>query len=274
MKDYYQILGIEKHASKIEIKRAFRLYATKFHPDKQNGDEFFEDRFKEIREAYETLIDDSKRRYYDLNYQNNTSNDNSSGQFSREYNLKQKEVELKKKESDLLKKEQDLHYEDLLKEKSNRIKKTRELGNKLYYKSKKINITGLYISINTDRYLFENYFHAKSNRYVNYGLNITRFTLFGLASWCLIFSLIASFLPSVVYIGSILFILGLLFVIFAFFKKTFIIIYKGFRLFVCPKSILIMEGKENEIEIFEGYRFRIKKVEKQVNMAMNSYYAT
>lgn len=274
MKDYYQILGIEKNASKAEIKKAFRLYATKFHPDKQKGDKFFEDRFKEIREAYEILIDDSKRKSYDLSYQYNTSKDRSSEQYSREYNLKQKEAELKKKEADLLNKEQDLHYEDLLKEKSKRIKKTRELGNELYYKSKKIIITGLYISINTDRYLFENYFHAKSIRYVDYGLNITRFTLFGLASWCLIFSFIVSLLPSVLYIGNILFMLGLLFVIFAFLKKTFIIIYKGLRLFVFPKAILIMEGKENEIKIYEGYRFRIRKVEKKVNLAMNSYYAS
>lgn len=60
--DYYQILGIEKSASKDDIKKAFRKLASKYHPDKQTGDEA---KFKEISEAYAVLGDDKKRAEYD-----------------------------------------------------------------------------------------------------------------------------------------------------------------------------------------------------------------
>ena len=63
MKDYYQILGIEKSASKDDVKRAFRKLASKYHPDKKTGDEA---KFKEISEAYATLSDEKKRGEYDM----------------------------------------------------------------------------------------------------------------------------------------------------------------------------------------------------------------
>ncbi len=62
MKDYYQILGITKGASKEDIKKAFRALAHKHHPDKKGGDEA---KFKEINEAYSVLSDDAKRQQYD-----------------------------------------------------------------------------------------------------------------------------------------------------------------------------------------------------------------
>ncbi|MFZ2252713.1 MAG: molecular chaperone DnaJ [Minisyncoccia bacterium] len=62
MKDYYEILGIEKTASKDEVKKAFRKLAAKYHPDKKTGDEA---KFKEISEAYATLSDEKKRSEYD-----------------------------------------------------------------------------------------------------------------------------------------------------------------------------------------------------------------
>jgi molecular chaperone DnaJ len=61
-KDYYQILGIQKGASKEEIKKAFRVLAQKHHPDKKGGDS---GKFKEINEAYQVLSDDKKRAEYD-----------------------------------------------------------------------------------------------------------------------------------------------------------------------------------------------------------------
>ncbi len=62
MKDYYKILGVEKSASKDEIKKAFRKLAHEHHPDKGSGNA---DRFKEASEAYSVLSDDQKRKQYD-----------------------------------------------------------------------------------------------------------------------------------------------------------------------------------------------------------------
>lgn len=61
-RDYYEVLGITKAASKEEIKKAFHKLAHKFHPDKKEGDA---DKFKEVSEAYSILSDDKKRAEYD-----------------------------------------------------------------------------------------------------------------------------------------------------------------------------------------------------------------
>src|SRR6185312_14089086 len=61
-KDYYQILGVDKKASKEEIKKAFHKLAHKYHPDKKEGDA---DKFKEVSEAYSILGDEKKRAEYD-----------------------------------------------------------------------------------------------------------------------------------------------------------------------------------------------------------------
>lgn len=61
-KDYYKTLGVEKSASKDEIKKAFRKLAHEYHPDKATGNEA---KFKEINEAYGVLSDDTKRAQYD-----------------------------------------------------------------------------------------------------------------------------------------------------------------------------------------------------------------
>lgn len=60
--DYYQVLGVDKKASKEDIKKAFHKLAHKYHPDKKGGDE---KKFKEVNEAYQILSDDAKRSEYD-----------------------------------------------------------------------------------------------------------------------------------------------------------------------------------------------------------------
>lgn len=62
MKDYYDILGISRSATKDDIKKAFRKLAHRYHPDKKGGDER---KFKEASEAYSVLSDDKRRAEYD-----------------------------------------------------------------------------------------------------------------------------------------------------------------------------------------------------------------
>lgn len=61
-KDYYNLLGVDKAASKDDIKKAFYKLASKYHPDKKGGDEA---KFKEVNEAYQVLSDEKKRKEYD-----------------------------------------------------------------------------------------------------------------------------------------------------------------------------------------------------------------
>ena len=64
-KDYYKTLGVEKTASKDELKKAFYKLAHKYHPDKNKGNDEASKKFKEASEAYAILSDDTKRAQYD-----------------------------------------------------------------------------------------------------------------------------------------------------------------------------------------------------------------
>jgi molecular chaperone DnaJ len=63
-KDFYDILGVAKGASKDDIKKAYRKLALQYHPDRNPGPEG-EEKFKEVGEAYSVLSDDTKRQEYD-----------------------------------------------------------------------------------------------------------------------------------------------------------------------------------------------------------------
>lgn len=77
-KDYYEILGIDKNASKDDIKKAYKKLAMKYHPD-SSGDKSTEEKFKEISEAYAVLSDDEKKSTY-----NNYGHAGFDQRYSRE----------------------------------------------------------------------------------------------------------------------------------------------------------------------------------------------
>ncbi len=91
MRDYYYILGIFQSSTEHEIKTAYRKLSMKFHPDKNNGEKFYEERFKEIQEGYEILSNPLKRREYDARL-----NQFTSSRTNRD-NLKNTEEELRNK---------------------------------------------------------------------------------------------------------------------------------------------------------------------------------
>ncbi len=64
-RDYYEVLGVDRAAGEDEIKKAYRKLAIKYHPDKNPGDKAAEEKFKELGEAYEALIDPQTRAAYD-----------------------------------------------------------------------------------------------------------------------------------------------------------------------------------------------------------------
>ncbi len=82
-KNYHQILGISEGASNEEIKKAYRKLSKKFHPDLNDGDKYFEERFKEIQEAYSYLLKESNTKHFDdsskkANNSNRHSNSNTT----------------------------------------------------------------------------------------------------------------------------------------------------------------------------------------------------
>lgn len=65
-RDYYDVLGISRHAADGDIKKAYKKLAIKWHPDKNpNNRQEAVEKFREISEAYENLDDPQKRKVYD-----------------------------------------------------------------------------------------------------------------------------------------------------------------------------------------------------------------
>ena len=68
MKNFYDILDVPFNSSNEQIKKAYRLKSIKYHPDKHFGDNYFTEKFIEVKEAYDILSDQYKRAEYDLKY--------------------------------------------------------------------------------------------------------------------------------------------------------------------------------------------------------------
>lgn len=83
MKDYYYILGIDRNSSVEDIKNAYRKLSKKFHPDMNGGDRFFEERFKEINEAYEVLVNLDSRQSYDNQFGHGQTSQDFKRPFSK-----------------------------------------------------------------------------------------------------------------------------------------------------------------------------------------------
>lgn len=67
--DYYTILEVSPSATAAEIKAAYKKLARQYHPDKHQGNSYFEEKFKTVNEAYQVLSDEKKRAIYDLRLQ-------------------------------------------------------------------------------------------------------------------------------------------------------------------------------------------------------------
>src|SRR6188474_3020526 len=81
-RDYYKVLDVARTATEVEIKKAYRRLAMKYHPDRNPNDHEAEEKFKECKEAYEVLTDEQKRAIYDQHGHEGLAARSGGGGFS------------------------------------------------------------------------------------------------------------------------------------------------------------------------------------------------
>ena len=142
MKDYYFILGIDTTANETQIKTAYRKLALKFHPDKNQGDKLYEERFKVIQEAYETLMNTEKRHEYDIKFRTEKplkkrdikAEQETVKRYGEELRKKEEEIKIKYKTS-----AQKVEEEEEIKRKNELEKRKEEEGKKILSEIEKHN---------------------------------------------------------------------------------------------------------------------------------------
>jgi len=197
LKNYYQILGLNPNASAEEIKKAYRLYATKFHPDKQSNDKFFEEKFKEVKEAYDILSDEKKRADYDLKF--NKEN------FKQEYKYSSTS-----NSSDWVEDMLD-NLEAQRKKEEQKQKKKRK---NVYYTSKNLLLNGLYLNTNGQSYNLSEFDKATIRKSSESGSIFLGISL-----------IIIGILTVTLFIGPFIIAFG----IFALFYRSYFLVLIGFQ---------------------------------------------
>lgn len=102
MKDYYYLLGLKQTATLDDIKDSYRRLSKKFHPDVNDGDAFFAERFKDIQEAYDVLKNIDKRNSYDRFVFSMRANINKNDDIKSTANYQKVSLELKQESIDFL----------------------------------------------------------------------------------------------------------------------------------------------------------------------------
>ena len=89
MKNHYHTLGVNPDATADELKATYRKLVLKFHPDKNHGNLFFEERFQEIQEAYTILSNPEKRKIFDIIRSTSYDQDKDNTKFQEKDTLEQ-----------------------------------------------------------------------------------------------------------------------------------------------------------------------------------------
>lgn len=221
-KNYYQILGLEPNCSKEEIKKAYKSYALKFHPDKHNDDPFFEEQFKKIKEAYDILINDFERNKFNSNF--NKSNFHQKKHTYQSDNSYQSNSSYKESNDAYRKRQKE--KEELEKIRKEKIEKKRKT---LYYADDKITINGLNLFVNNFSYKVADIDYILIKKAVSTNSKV--------------------YAPILILIGVLTF----TFIIGIFFLSA------GIAGLFHKEHILIINYKENHIPIIKGNKNILKK---------------